>query len=384
MSFAVDFDTLGISGRPGRAAFALPRPGAAVEAFDPSFRSRIMPTMNSSNVLARQPSRYPMPMPFGWFVVSYSDELEVGQSRALRYFDADLVLYRGHSGKAVVLDAYCPHLGAHLGHGIHEKAGGGGGRIDGDTIICPFHAWRFNERGECVEVPYADKMPPKVAGKACLKSWPAREANGLIYVWYHPHGAEPLWELEKYEEPDSGEWGVQDRFEWTIKTHPQEMAENGADPAHFLYVHRVANMPTWNIEYEGRLALARQEAKMKTPRGTVNGAITSRTCGPGQGHVRYTGICETFQLGLTTPVDNDYVHVRFAFMQRKEDEAERAGVARALKRDICRQMGEDKIVWEHKKFHQKPTLCDGDGPIAKFRKWYSQFYAEPPAQAAQA
>ena len=338
--------------------------------------------MNPANLLARESARYPMPMPFGWYVVSYSDELATGQSRALRYFGEDLVLYRGHSGKTVALDAYCPHLGAHLGHGIHEEAGEGGGRIEGDTIICPFHAWRFNDRGECVEVPYASKIPPKVAGKACLKSWPTHESNGLIYVWYHPNDAEPLWETEEYEEANSDEWGRQDRFEWTIKTHPQEMAENGADPAHFLYVHRVSNMPAWNIEYEGHFARARQEAKMKTPRGMVDGAIISRSCGPGQGNTRFTGICETFQMGLITPIDNDHVHVRFAFIQRKEDEAERAGLARALKRDICRQMSEDKIIWEHKTFRQKPALCDGDGPIAKFRKWYGQFYAEASLSAA--
>ncbi len=337
--------------------------------------------MNPANLIAREPSRFPMPMPFGWFVVAYADELAVGESRALHYFGEDLVLYRGHSGKPVTLDAYCPHLGAHLGRGIHEDTDGGG-RIEGDTIVCPFHAWRFNDQGECVEVPYADKMPPKVVGKQCLKSWPTRESNGLIYVWYHPSGELPMWEVEDYDEPSSDDWGAQDRFEWTIRTHPQELAENGADPAHFLYVHRVLNMPTWKINYEGRYANARQDAKMETPRGVVDGSIISHSCGPGQGNTRFTGICETFQMGLTTPIDNDQVHVRFVFIQRREDEVSRAGLARAFKRDICRQMAEDKIVWENKIYRHRPTLCDGDGPIAKFRKWYSQFYAEEWQSAA--
>jgi 3-ketosteroid 9alpha-monooxygenase subunit A len=28
---------------------------------------------------------------------------------------------------------------------------------------------------------------------------------------------------------------------------------------------------------------------------------------------------------------------------------------------------------------QQPVLCDGDGPIMKFRRWYQQFYATEPA-----
>ena len=37
-------------------------------------------------------------------------------------------------------------------------------------------------------------------------------------------------------------------------------------------------------------------------------------------------------------------------------------------------MDEDRIIWSHKRYFEKPLLCDNDGPFAKFRKWYSQFY----------
>ena len=39
--------------------------------------------------------RYPMPLPFGWFVVSYSSELKPGDVKAIRYFGEDQVLFRG-------------------------------------------------------------------------------------------------------------------------------------------------------------------------------------------------------------------------------------------------------------------------------------------------
>ena len=142
--------------------------------------------------------RYPMPMPCGWYAVSYSDELAPGDSRAVRYFNQDLVLFRTERGPPVLLEAYCPHLGAHLGYGIHGKEGRGG-RIEGESIACPFHAWKFNENGECTDVPYAKNMPPKVAGMQCLYAFPTRETNQVIWAWYHPERAEPLWDVETHE-----------------------------------------------------------------------------------------------------------------------------------------------------------------------------------------
>ena len=52
----------------------------------------------------------------GWYSVERSHELAVGEVKPVQAFDRELVLYRTRSGQAVVQDAFCPHLGAHLGH----------------------------------------------------------------------------------------------------------------------------------------------------------------------------------------------------------------------------------------------------------------------------
>ena len=57
------------------------------------------------------------------------------------------VVFRTEKGVASVLDAYCPHLGAHLGIGS---------RVVGDCIECPFHGWKFRgEDGQCMAIPYS-------------------------------------------------------------------------------------------------------------------------------------------------------------------------------------------------------------------------------------
>ena len=63
------------------------------------------------------PDRYPFPIPNGWFVVAEASEIGPGEVRALHAFDRDLVLYRAADGTPRVLDAHCPHLGAHLAVG---------------------------------------------------------------------------------------------------------------------------------------------------------------------------------------------------------------------------------------------------------------------------
>ena len=74
-------------------------------------------------------------MPNGWFIVARSDELAPGEMRPLYAFGRDLVLFRTEGGEARLLDAHCPHLGAHLAVG---------GRVEGECIRCPFHGWRFD------------------------------------------------------------------------------------------------------------------------------------------------------------------------------------------------------------------------------------------------
>ena len=319
--------------------------------------------------------RFPMPMPFGWFAVSYSDELAVGQSKPVRYFGQDLVLFRTESGQPALLEAYCPHLGAHLGYGIHDNKEQGG-RIEGESIVCPFHAWKFNPGGVCTEVPYAKNMPPKVQGKQCLKSFQLVETNQMIYAWYHPEDIAPLWQPEVFPEANSNDWAPLRKQEWFMQTTAQEIGENSADPAHFVYVHRTESFPQSEITFEDYRSQQISRADMQTPRGIVEGKITGRGFGPGQGCVKFEGIASTFLLSHITPIDDDNVQVRFAFTQPKVNgEVVKGGVNAAIVADICKQLDEDKPIWEHKIYRPLPVLCDGDGPIAKFRKWYSQFYA---------
>jgi 3-ketosteroid 9alpha-monooxygenase subunit A len=305
--------------------------------------------------------------PFGWYAFMLSSELATGEVKPLRYFGRDLAVWRGEDGAVRMIDAYCKHLGAHMGHG---------GRVHGNLIECPFHAWRYDgDEGVVKDIPYARAIPPQVKRK-CTRTWHIREANQWIWMWYHPEDAAPLYEVAELPEASDPAWTPYDIVEWRVFGSLQNMAENGVDFAHFKYIHGTATMPESELSWGewDRCGIVR--AKMGTPRGEVDGAITSNTVGPGQAWVRFTGICETLLVAAIIPVDYDHLQVRYAYTQpREQADGPMAGLARAMIRDVNKQLDQDKVVWDRMKFEPNPVICDGDGPIPKFREFYKRFYA---------
>jgi phenylpropionate dioxygenase-like ring-hydroxylating dioxygenase large terminal subunit len=182
--------------------------------------------------------RYPFPpYPDGWYLLVESASLRVGDVLPLHYFGRELVLYRTEGGRAVLADAHCPHMGAHLGYG---------GMIDGEGIRCPFHNWRFDAEGQCADVPYAKVpgRPPKVA----ISTWLIREHSGLIMTWCSESGQLPTWDPPVRPEFGAAGWTGYETTGWTIRMHTQELAENIPDMPHFTYVHKVG--PELRAEYE--------------------------------------------------------------------------------------------------------------------------------------
>jgi phenylpropionate dioxygenase-like ring-hydroxylating dioxygenase large terminal subunit len=303
-----------------------------------------------------------LPIPNGWFAIAVSDEIAAGEVAIRHYFDQDLVAFRTQAGRIAVVDPYCPHLGAHLGHG---------GRVEGERLRCPFHGWAFDAEGVCRDIPYAKRIPPN----AQARRWPTLERYGFVFVWRDPQGGSPWFDLPEVPEATSADWSTHQRYDWTIRAHGQELGENGVDPAHFRFVHGTLNVPVMDAQEDGPYRIAHQPVEMRTPRGDVKGAIDSRSAGMGFSATRFTGICETLELATATPVDARSTHVRYAFTQpRVGGQDPKGGVAAAIIRDIVKQTNEDIPIWENKVYRERPTLCDGDGPIAQYRRWCQQFY----------
>ena len=310
--------------------------------------------------------------PRGWFVVAFSDQLATGDVRPLRYFGHDLVLFRTESGAPKILDAFCPHLGAHLGHG---------GKVEGESIRCPFHAWQFNGAGECTEVPYAKKIPPK----AHVECWPVRERNGMIFVYHDQEKQPPDWEIPGLPEYGQADWTLWDHAELRVKTHPREIVENVADSGHFIPVHGT-HITSFANEYDRHVATQYTKGTAYPVGGGEDAFELSATYyGPAYQITLMEGYLESRLVNCHTPVDSNTLDLRFAVsVKAKAGMRGRDDVIKAYATNLREGFLQDIRIWENKVYRERPVLCDGDGPIGKLRKWYQQFYLPKQAPGLQA
>jgi 3-ketosteroid 9alpha-monooxygenase subunit A len=301
--------------------------------------------------------------PRGWFVIAFSTELAVGQARAIDFFGQHLVAYRGEDGQAHVLDGYCAHMGSSLGSG---------GRVVGNLIECPFHAWKFCGTGECVEISYAKKIPPR----ARQRSWPLVERNGVLLLWHDEQGRAPDFEIPVIPEYGTDAWLPWSVSTYRIKTHPREIVDNLADKAHFPRVHNT-DIDEFSCEIDGLLATQRVKGRAKMASGGVDPFSSSTTYhGPGYLLMRMDGLLSNYMLLGHTPINENLLELRLGVTIKIVGNRQKTEGYVGMYLDNLKKGFEDDIkIWENKRYRDPPLLCDGDGPIGQLRRWYKQFYA---------
>lgn len=109
-----------------------------------------------------------------WFPVYISSELKAEEPPQLvRLLGENYVIFRGASGGVGFFAELCPHRNASLLLARNE----------GDAIRCIFHGWKFNTKGETVEVPTQPFNHDEFCKHVPLEHYPTREAGGTIWVW---------------------------------------------------------------------------------------------------------------------------------------------------------------------------------------------------------
>lgn len=321
---------------------------------------------------ARGFSDSPPPYPYGWFAVAFSSELSNGKMLTARFIDRDIVVLRTASGAISAIEAYCPHLGAHLGHG---------GSVVGEEIRCPFHGFQFATSGRCTFSPYG--TPPPAARLGVLE---AREICGVVMVWHGPSGETP-WEIEA---PDAGpEWRPLRTKKLTLHSHPQEVTENSVDFGHLSELHGFRNVRVVrDLAADGpRLRTSYAFTRTMPLIGGIDTEIDIRVDGLGFSLVEMTipGGWAIRQLVLTTPVGERGVvaHIATSLRTRAKGLVGRAVwrpvetlIERAILYAVVLELRRDQPIWDNKKYLSRPALAAGDGPIGRYRRWARQFYSE--------
>lgn len=307
-------------------------------------------------------SRFPFTShPDGWFVAAYSEDLPVGEVVTRHYFDQDIVIFRTEDGVAHAIEPYCPHLGAHLGYG---------GKLEGNTLRCPFHGWCFNDEGACVSIPRVDK-PLNVK----LTQWRLLEANGMIYLHHHGQGLEPTWEPPVV---DMEGWTPNQTYVCKLRTHAQEIFENIVDLTHLEILHQVGNPRlTKEIEEDGPIMRLRQAYVSPVTQVDVEFDVT--VYGLGVTVVRGNMMGTEFRYYiLPTPIDDEHIDLRLvANIKIQEDPEQAIKAAQGYLQGVAKFLAEDHPIWENKIYLERPLLTKEEyRPIMQFRKWAQQFYTK--------
>ena len=268
-------------------------------------------------------------------------------------------------------------MGAHLGHG---------GRVCGESIVCPFHGWEWSAEGENVGIPYEDRPNKGIR----LRSWPIAERNETVYLWHAPDAGDPTWEVpdafeilgpgfaERSFHPAHPDGEV--RF-GRRALDPYVVLDNAADPAHFKTVHQTPGVPVVvSSEPEGhlfRVKLGFGESWIRDPDNATGDTLDIIEAGVGLSYTALGSDTTPYAAILlaTTPVDDESSEMfQTVWLERAEGDDEPGRLAKRM-HHATHQLPRDIEIWENQRYVERPawTRSEVEG-FGALRRWAESFY----------
>ena len=107
-----------------------------------------------------------------WHPVMHASRLEAdGAPNRFTLLCEKYVAFRATDGSVGVFDEFCPHRRCSLALAQNRD----------NALTCLFHGWKFHVSGKCIETP--NEPNPEFAARVPLKSFPVREAGGVIWTY---------------------------------------------------------------------------------------------------------------------------------------------------------------------------------------------------------
>jgi len=302
----------------------------------------------------------------GWHQLCFLVEL-AGDVTPMNIGDRDVIVVRTSSGLRV-FDAYCPHRGAHLGHG---------GTLAGDTLTCPFHG-----REWCVGASGAElRAHPSIAAGPCLfvllDDVPSDGADPPGHLDHDRGFRRMVAELTSTHLVSPG-------FRVEVAVPARYVIENAVDAAHFQACHGINNRPVFDVvdDGEGQFVVRgsfetnvanhwqpEQGADVRTEflaRIVSPGVVVTRLGSEALAPVVITAATPRADGGAT-------VRVSIATAPTPGERLPRPEIAAALTNDSRLAFEQDLIVWEHLDVGAPERFEPGDETVLAFRSFCSSF-----------
>jgi 5,5'-dehydrodivanillate O-demethylase oxygenase subunit len=159
-----------------------------------------------------------------WHPVAAVGELtEEKPIKAVKILGEELVVYRDKQARHGLVGEHCPHRLASLAYG----------RVDHEGIRCPYHGWKFDSSGKCLEQP-AEPASSTFKDRIKQVAYPLEMLGGLIFAYLGPEPKPllPRWDVLVWE--NGKRWIVKDSI---IDCNWLQPMENSVDPAHLFWLH---------------------------------------------------------------------------------------------------------------------------------------------------
>jgi phenylpropionate dioxygenase-like ring-hydroxylating dioxygenase large terminal subunit len=123
------------------------------------------------------------------------------------------VLFRNQSGNYGLVGEHCSHRGASLYYGFVEE----------DGIRCPYHGWKYDSCGKCIEQPFEN---PEAGFKDKIQqpAYPVVKLAGLLFAHMGPPEKKP--NLPQLGCPGAARWHKGNRCFEVLRCNWLQAMEN--------------------------------------------------------------------------------------------------------------------------------------------------------------
>jgi 5,5'-dehydrodivanillate O-demethylase len=195
-----------------------------------------------------------------WQPVGLSRDYDPGKARRIKILGTHFTLYRGQDGGMRLTQDRCPHRGTSLAYGW----------VEGDSIRCRYHGWKFDGAGQGEEFPAETAT---YAARLCLKTFPTHEYLGLVFGYFGEGEPPVFWEFPELEDESRGELLAQ---EVMLPYNYFQRVENDHDEVHAHYTHNF--MSTFGVSQLPRISARETEYGMMSVATRADGSRFEAHC----------------------------------------------------------------------------------------------------------
>lgn len=293
----------------------------------------------------------------GWFQIAFLSDLSFDATPIIpvQVGDRRLMAILKRS-QVEIYDGICPHRGASLAHG---------GRLDGDTVICPFHGYPISLLAESKSA-------------LSVRRHPSLTIGDMVFV--HLGGDEPLDLGGRLSALATGH-RIVPGFTLPTKVPHHLVTENAFDSAHFAPVHQARVAPVRTRQSADRIFIGETLLTIPPSRwqrsaeadGMVRVPLTISAFGAGLVISDVGGVNPYTVITSATPQTDGMTTIRLSLAFPKNENQNAAETDHYMIQQSRRGLELDCAIWDQLDPTSVPHFVEADAAVIAFRDYIQRF-----------